>query len=75
MYLTCIRSLQLAGGQMITKQKAIIVESDMLGNLMELNGYLSEGWKVVQTCPMPSSIGDKIMQHPPTCMVIIEQYE
>ena len=63
-------------------QRAIVVkdtgyEDTNLGK-KELDGYLVEGWRVVSSCAMPSSIcfdgnvvrGEKI---PPTCLVIIEK--
>ena len=57
------------------QQIALVIDSDLCSSISELNQYLADGWRVVQTCPMPSSVGDKIMQHPPTCMVIIEQHK
>jgi hypothetical protein len=38
----------------------------------DLNDYLHKGWEVVQTCPMPSSIGDRAATIEPTCLAIIE---
>lgn len=59
-------------------QEAIIVTDDVTF----LNRRLSEGWKVIKTCPMPSSValaagasgtyGRYEKSILPTCLVIIE---
>jgi hypothetical protein len=62
-------------------QKAIIVTKEQSDpNLQELNFLIGEeGWKVVNTCPMPSSCstaGDgnaHVSKVSPTCLVIIEK--
>jgi hypothetical protein len=55
-------------------------------NESELEALLKDGWKVVSTCPMPSSVGNiedtktspgnysytPIVSYPPTCLVILE---
>jgi len=49
-------------------QKVIIVDRD---GLTTLNEWLKDGWKVVNTCPMPS--GDTFAW--PTCLVVVEKDE
>lgn len=65
-------------------QKALVISSNPSdGNLYYLNSVLEKGtWKVIMTCPMPSSsaaIGDGGEVHVskilPCCMVIIEKVE
>ncbi len=67
-------------------QKSIIVDT-VSGNA-RLNQYLEDGWKIVHSCPMPSScsvavsvVGDtsypleksKAIDTAPTCLVILEK--
>ena len=62
------------------KQKALIVTNkfDDEQCLEKINGYLDNGWTVVNTCPMPSSILPQGFRASngefcPTCLVIIEK--
>lgn len=48
-------------------QTSVIVSS--LGSQKYLDGMLEKGWRVVHSCPMPSSMGGVA----PTCLVIIEE--
>lgn len=52
-------------------QKAIIVRDDSI----VLNVLLEEGYRVVNTCPMPSSISAAgcNMNNKPTCLVIVQK--
>lgn len=52
------------------EQKALIIKE---GYLDELNKFLSHGWHVVETCPMPSSCGNVASSFYPTCLVVIER--
>ena len=59
-------------------QKAIVLQYDRDNNLsLELlNEYLTSGWEVVNTCPMPSADGGYIGNAKlPTCLVIISGLE
>lgn len=64
-------------------QKPLIIRDDNDNSLMELDKYLYEGWRVVATCAMPSSVGATsgahssatFKWHSPTCLVIIEKKE
>ena len=60
-------------------QKFLIISSDIADqNRIELKELLQDHWKIVHTCPMPSScssVGNaqhvsKIM---PTCFVVVEK--
>jgi hypothetical protein len=55
------------------KQKAIIVTGET-GGTSRLDEYLDHGWKVVNSCPMPSSpsTGGYKSYTAPTCLVIVE---
>ncbi len=56
------------------KQKAIVVSGRTGAD--DLNTYLADGWTIVQTCPMPSSIGGSssvTTTFVPTCLVIIQK--
>ena len=54
-------------------QKSLIVRDDSMSN-NELNDYLEDGWRVYQTCAMPSSVASNIYSAiRPTCLVIIEK--
>lgn len=57
-------------------QKAIVVAYHESQNkaLITLNQYLDDGWRVVATCPMPSSVSDsgKYNGSVPCCLVIIQ---
>lgn len=50
-------------------QKSVMV--DRISMNEHLNSLLSDGWKVINTCPMPSSN----CTCNPTCLVIIEREE
>lgn len=61
-------------------QEAMIINDEM--SLVLLNGKLEEGWKVLSTCPMPSSCSTAmtgsahtpakhVSKNIPTCLVII----
>lgn len=57
------------------EQKAIIVRDNVIGT-ESLDIYLKAGWRVVNTCAMPSSYGTGqygacVLTHG-TCLVIIE---
>jgi len=58
-------------------QKSLIITQD--NGTQELNSALSEGWRVVNTCPMPSSMAgtggsfSNFKDQSPTCLVIIER--
>lgn len=53
-------------------QKALIIDDTM--SLNRLNNLLEDDWKVVQTCPMPSSKGgETVTAERPTCLVIIQK--
>lgn len=57
-------------------QKSLIIRDD--NNelcVKELNGYLEEGWKVIETCPMPSSCTGMVGHYEPTCLVVLEKIE
>jgi len=60
-------------------QKSLIVRDDET----ELNELLRDGWKVVNTCPMPSSCAKSAGGYTtvassshtvPTCLVIVEKF-
>ena len=57
------------------EQKALIVKGDSINSysIALLNDYLSKGWKVVNTCPMPSSSTGG--SYDPQCLVIIEKQD
>ena len=52
-------------------QKARIIRDDL--GLRELNSDLSADWKVIQTCPMPSSSSGSHGNPYPTCLVVLEK--
>jgi len=52
-------------------QKAIVVKGT---DVYELNEVLKAGYKVVMTCPMPSSSGGETFStKDPHCLVIVEK--
>ena len=51
------------------KQKAIIVKGD---DDSELNDLLQKDWRVINTCPMPSSTSSS-WTIKPQCLVILEK--
>jgi hypothetical protein len=58
------------------EQKALIVRHEGYNDpLIDLNRFLSEGWQVAHTCPMPSSVAvassSMIEKIHPTCLVVI----
>jgi hypothetical protein len=60
------------------QQRALIVRDNKEG-AKELNEFLADGWRVVNTCAMPSSRAPKPTTYNatyttfPTCLVIIER--
>jgi len=56
-------------------QQAYIITNN--SDLVKLNQKFDEGWYVVKTCPMPSSVAidgtsaSREIKYPPTCLVII----
>ena len=59
------------------EQKAFILFGEGLEtNVEELNEFLSEGWVVTHTCPMPSSVSTSIEGtrfYEPQCVIILEK--
>ena len=64
------------------QEAIIVVYGSNNGNsesLDTLNKKLTQGWKVISSCSMPSScamvvsLGSRIIDHYPTCLVIIEK--
>ena len=57
-------------------QKALIVRDDSIST-STLDRMLEGGWRVVNTCGMPSCVakgsGFEIADKPPTCLVILEK--
>lgn len=54
-------------------QRAIVVRAnDEIVKILN-DKYLADGWKVISSCPMPSSTGDGIGDIIPTCLVVIEK--
>ena len=63
-------------------QKSMIINSQE--SIQQLNDQLKLGWKVIHTCPMPSSCSIAIASNsiftrdistPPHCLVIIERID
>jgi hypothetical protein len=57
------------------KQRALIIKRETYGdNVNELNQLLSEGWYLIQMCPMPSAgAGESMVIMYPTCLVVLEK--
>jgi hypothetical protein len=59
-------------------QTSIIVQAGQGSGHSKLEEHLEMGWKVIQMCPMPSSVGGGgesgfTKDHPPSCLVILEK--
>ena len=59
-------------------QTSIVVQYPFGSGVQKLEEHLEAGWKVIHTCPMPSSVGGggenfTIEAHPPTCLVILQK--
>jgi len=54
--------------------KALFIKSEF--DLRNLNTLLSNGWEVIHSCPMPSSIGGQFYSlREPQCLVIVKEKE
>ena len=54
-------------------QRVIVVRDN--GEIVKMlnEKYLAGGWKVISSCPMPSSTGAGVGDIIPTCLVVIEK--